>query len=69
MTGQLIKGHLDFLLLASIEPGELHGYSIIEELRRRSSGSFDMPEGTVYPALHRLENSGRLAAGELVNAR
>jgi DNA-binding PadR family transcriptional regulator len=49
------RGHLDPMLLAILEDGPRHGYGIIEELRRRSGGRFDLPEGTVYPALHRLE--------------
>jgi DNA-binding PadR family transcriptional regulator len=49
------RGHLDPMLLAILEDGPRHGYGIIDELRRRSDGRFDLPEGTVYPALHRLE--------------
>ena len=40
--------------------GPAHGYAIISALRERSEGSFDLPEGTVYPALHRLEEAGLL---------
>lgn len=54
-----ISGHLDSLLLAILEDEPLHGYAVIEELRRRSDGTLDLPEGTVYPALYRLER-GRL---------
>jgi DNA-binding PadR family transcriptional regulator len=57
-TSEALKGHLDPLVLAVLESGRLHGYAVIEELRRRSGGSFDLPEGTVYPALHRLEAGG-----------
>lgn len=53
-TGQL-KGSLDLLLLAVLRDGPLHGYAVIAGLRERSEGSFDLPEGTVYPALHKLE--------------
>ncbi len=60
MFQELIKGHLDLLLLALIAPAPAHGYAIISELRERSSGAFDLPEGTVYPALHRLERGGLL---------
>jgi PadR family transcriptional regulator, regulatory protein PadR len=38
----------------------VHGYAIIELLRQRSRGVFDLPEGTVYPALYRLEAAGLL---------
>lgn len=59
----MIKGHLDGLLLATLAcTGPLHGYSIIEELSRRSDGGFTLPEGTVYPALHRLERDGLLSS-------
>ncbi len=67
---ELLRGHLDPLLLAVLETGPLHGYAMIEELHSRSGGSFDLPEGTVYPALHRLERE-RLVASALatVNGR
>jgi DNA-binding PadR family transcriptional regulator len=58
-----LKGHLDLLLLAVLQRGPAHGYEIITALRERSDGTFDLPEGTVYPALHRLENAGRLTSG------
>jgi DNA-binding PadR family transcriptional regulator len=57
-----LKGHLDGLLMAVVADAPLHGYAIIEQLRRRSLGAFDLPEGTVYPALHRLEQGGLLAS-------
>ena len=62
MRAEMLKGHLDSLLLAIVADGPAHGYAIIEELRRRSGGAFDLPEGTVYPALHRLEAAGLLAS-------
>ncbi|HVF52846.1 MAG TPA: helix-turn-helix transcriptional regulator [Actinomycetota bacterium] len=62
MGSELIKGHLDPLVMAVVEQGPLHGYAIIEELRRRSQGEFDLPEGSVYPALHRLERLGYLSS-------
>lgn len=46
------------LSVLSLSPG--HGYEVIAELRRRSGGAFDMPEGTIYPSLHRLEKQGLL---------
>ncbi len=60
MKGQALKGHLDLLVLAVLEDGAKHGYAVIDELRVRSDESFDLPEGTVYPVLHRLEKSGLL---------
>lgn len=58
MRAERLKGHLDGLLLAVLEAGALHGYAIIEALRARSGGTFDLPGGTVYPALRRLEVAG-----------
>lgn len=58
-----MRGHLDVMLLAVLGAGPAHGYAIIEELRGRSDGVFTLPEGTVYPALHRLEQEGLLSSG------
>jgi len=55
---QALKGHLDTLLLAVLDSGPRHGYAVIEALREDSGGRFDLPTGTVYPALHRLEHAG-----------
>jgi DNA-binding PadR family transcriptional regulator len=63
MKADKLKGHLDLLLLAVLEAGPAHGYALIGRLRERSDGAFDLPEGTVYPALHRLEGAG-LAGSE-----
>ena len=58
----MLKGHLDAIVLAALEAGPAHGYAIIEAIKRRSGSTFDLPEGTVYPALHRLEQAGLLAS-------
>jgi PadR family transcriptional regulator, regulatory protein PadR len=60
MKGETLKGHLDLLVLAVLAPGPLHGYAVIEALRERSGEAFDLPEGTVYPVLHRLAKAGLL---------
>jgi transcriptional regulator len=57
-----LKGHLDLLLLAALESQPLHGYAVAEWLRGRSSDTFDLAEGTLYPALHRLERAGLLTS-------
>jgi PadR family transcriptional regulator, regulatory protein PadR len=62
MIGEALKGHLDLLLLSILANGPAHGYAVIETLRQRSSGTFDLPEGTIYPALHRLEKQGLLSS-------
>lgn len=55
-------GHLDGMLLATLAQEPAHGYAIAQSLRTRSGGVFDLPEGTIYPALHRLERAGLLAS-------
>ena len=62
MRAEALKGHLDGLLLAVLEAGPAHGYAIIEALREGSDGTFDLPTGTVYPALHRLEGLGLVSS-------
>ncbi len=63
MFGEALKGHLDLLLLAVLAEKPAHGYAVVETLRQRSGGTFDLPEGTIYPALHRLEANGLLESG------
>jgi PadR family transcriptional regulator PadR len=62
MEGEMLKGHLDMIVLAALASGPAHGYAVIEEIRRRSGQAFDLPEGTIYPALHRLEQGGLLSS-------
>ncbi len=62
MQAEALKGHLDTLILAVVDTEPLHGYAIIERLKQRSAGALTLPEGTVYPALHRLEEAGCLSS-------
>jgi len=62
MEGEMLKGHLDLIVLAALAEGPAHGYAVIEAIRRRSGQAFDLPEGTIYPALHRLEQGGLLSS-------
>jgi len=56
----LLRGNTDSMLLFLIEEhGESYGYRLIKEIERRSRGFFRFKEGTVYPALRKLENEGR----------
>jgi PadR family transcriptional regulator PadR len=68
MRAETLKGHLDGMLLASLEAGPRHGYAIMEALRDGSGGQFDLPTGTIYPALRRLERA-RLVPGTGSEAR
>lgn len=56
MKSERLKGHLDLLLLAVVSTGAAHGYSIARRLAEASGGALELPEGTIYPALHRLES-------------
>lgn len=60
MNPEALRGHLDALILAVVERQPLHGYAIMEALRERSEGMLDLPTGTLYPALRRLERAGYL---------
>ena len=60
MKAEELKGHLDGLILSVVSRESLHGYAVIEALKARSGGDLALPEGTVYPALHRLESDGLL---------
>ena len=55
---ELIKGNIDSLLLSLIGQQPMYGYQILRELDKRSLGYFKFKEGTLYPALHRLEKAG-----------
>jgi PadR family transcriptional regulator PadR len=61
--GDPIRGHVETMILGALRDGPTHGYGLIVRLRDLSDGAFDLKEGTVYPALHRLERDGKLASG------
>ncbi len=62
MRADRVKGHLDLLLLGVLADAPGHGYAVITALRERSAGDLDLAEGSVYPALHRLEEGGLLSS-------
>jgi len=62
MEAEQLKGHLDGLIIAVVASEPKHGYAVIESLKTRSQGRLELPEGTIYPALHRLERNGLLAS-------
>ena len=59
---EFLRGTLDVLILKSLIWGPLHGYAITSLIRRQSEDALLVEEGTLYPALWRLENKGLLAA-------
>jgi PadR family transcriptional regulator PadR len=62
MRADALSGQLDAMILATVVDDPAHGYAILARLRERSSGAFDLAEGTIYPALHRLERDGLLSS-------
>lgn len=62
MRPEGVKGHLDLVLLGVLSGGTGHGYQVITRLREQTGGALDLPEGSVYPALHRLEDLGLLTS-------
>src|SRR5689334_2078185 len=68
MEGDALRGHLELLLLAALARANLHGYALIEWLRTRSDGALDLGEGSVYPALRRLEAAGFVTSAWLTES-
>ena len=66
MKGEALKGHLDFILLAVLDEGPAYGYSIVSKLDQWTLGEINLADGTVYPALHRLERAGLLQSRYVV---
>ncbi|WP_241191099.1 PadR family transcriptional regulator [Deinococcus psychrotolerans] len=64
MDTNKLRGHLDLVLLATLEGGPLYGLKIIQEVQGRTEGAFSFKEGTLYPALHRLEKQKLIAASQ-----
>jgi PadR family transcriptional regulator, regulatory protein PadR len=58
MPPDLVRGHLDGLLLAVLADGPGHGYELSRRVSARSGGELAAQEGSLYPALHRLERGG-----------
>jgi PadR family transcriptional regulator len=70
LTAEVPKSQLDALALAAVEYAPAHGYEIIDRLRRRTADVLRVPEGSVYPVLHRLERDGLLKSRwTVVNGR
>src|SRR5215468_11452354 len=59
---EVLKGTLDLLILKVVAFGPIHGYAISQRIQQISKDFFQMPEGSLYPALHRLEDGGWLQA-------
>jgi PadR family transcriptional regulator PadR len=59
---EVLKGTLDMLILKVVAFGPIHGYAISQRIQQISRDLFQVPEGSLYPALHRLEDRGWLQA-------
>jgi PadR family transcriptional regulator, regulatory protein PadR len=59
---EFLKGTLDMLILKVVAPGPIHGYAISQRIRQVSRDFFQVPQGSLYPALHRLEERGWVEA-------
>jgi len=67
ITGDALRGHLEALILSSLRRGETHGFEILKRLERASAGALDLKEGSLYPALYRLEGA-KLIEGQWEDA-
>jgi len=61
-----LQGTLDLLILRTLADGPLHGWAISRRIRERSGDVLQVNQGSLYPALHRLEDEGWLSAGWIV---
>ena len=71
MRSEVLKGHVDLLLLSTLEAGPLHGYGVLLRIAQISGDALQIPQGSLYPALYRLERDGLIQAewGESDNNR
>lgn len=70
-TVELLPGTLDMLILKAVSLTPLHGYGILLRIKQISQKALDIPQGSLYPALYRLEHQGLITAawGESENKR
>src|SRR3954471_4780726 len=62
ISGDNLRGHLESMILAALARGDAHGFEILKRLEAAGSGALKLKEGSLYPALYRLENAGLIAA-------
>ena len=58
----ILQGTLDMLVMRAVADEPLHGYALVHRLKLISGGRLEVPQGSLYPSLHRLENRGMLKA-------
>jgi DNA-binding PadR family transcriptional regulator len=57
-SNEILRGHLELLVLATLARGGAHGFEVMRRLNEEGRGAFAMKEGTLYPVLYRLERQG-----------
>src|SRR5204863_2556514 len=62
INGDKLRGHLETIVLSNLEQGEAHGLEILRRLEEAGCGLLRLKEGSLYPALYRLESAGEVAA-------
>ena len=66
-TADLLQGTLDMLILKALSLGPLHGYGVIQRLRQMSDDMLEVEQGSLYPALYRIEQKGWVSSKWEVN--
>jgi PadR family transcriptional regulator, regulatory protein PadR len=66
---ELLRGTLDMLILRTLSLEPLHGVSVADRIKQITGGTFDVPAGSLFPALHRLETKGWIAGEWGANER
>ena len=69
INGDKLRGHLEVMILSSLERGEAHGLEILRRLEEAGCGLLRLKEGSLYPALYRLEAAGDQIRGRWAEAR
>jgi DNA-binding PadR family transcriptional regulator len=62
IAGDALRGHLEVLVLSALRRGDAHGFEILKRLEAAGAGALKLKEGSLYPALYRLESSGLVKA-------
>src|SRR5947209_18371686 len=58
ISGDLLRGHLQTLVLSALRKGDAHGFEILKRLEQAGSGILQLKEGSLYPALYKMEEAG-----------
>jgi PadR family transcriptional regulator, regulatory protein PadR len=58
IRGDALRGHLETMILSALERGDAHGFEVLRRLEEAGCGALQLKEGSLYPALYRLEGSG-----------